>query len=143
MTAECVTAAICFCVCVCHRWCLRWPSAAPEADTWLWTTSLSPLSSATQTQVTLVQPLAPLARTRAHEPSANPERAAPPEATVDPSVADCDFDGGLCGYHQERLESRVWSRVSVSPSAYRMGDHTTGTGAAPADSRRLPQAPPL
>uniref|UniRef100_H3DNE1 MAM domain containing 2a n=1 Tax=Tetraodon nigroviridis TaxID=99883 RepID=H3DNE1_TETNG len=50
------------------------------------------------------------------------------EPTVDPSVADCDFDTGLCLYHQERAESKGWSRVTVSPNAYRMGDHTTGTG---------------
>ncbi|XP_056888182.1 MAM domain-containing protein 2a isoform X2 [Takifugu flavidus] len=50
------------------------------------------------------------------------------EPTVDPSVANCDFDNGLCLYHQERVESKVWSRVAVNPNAYRMGDHTTGTG---------------
>lgn len=48
---------------------------------------------------------------------------------VDPSLANCDFEGdGLCLYHQERAESRGWSRVSVQPNAFRTGDHTTGTG---------------
>lgn len=52
------------------------------------------------------------------------------EPTFDPSIADCDFEEGLCRYHQEsqRAESKVWSRTSVRPNAYRMGDHTTGTG---------------
>ncbi|XP_042277633.1 MAM domain-containing protein 2a isoform X1 [Thunnus albacares] len=50
------------------------------------------------------------------------------EPTVDPSIANCDFENGLCLYYQERAESKVWSRVSVKPNAYRIGDHTTGTG---------------
>lgn len=50
------------------------------------------------------------------------------EPTFDPSIANCDFENGLCLYYQERAESKVWSRVSVKPNAYRIGDHTTGTG---------------
>ncbi|CAF94853.1 unnamed protein product, partial [Tetraodon nigroviridis] len=66
------------------------------------------------------------------------------EPTVDPSVADCDFDTGLCLYHQERAESKGWSRVTVSPNAYRMGDHTTGTGdPTPADSHKALDGPVL
>ncbi|KAM6953989.1 MAM domain-containing protein 2a [Aplochiton taeniatus] len=52
------------------------------------------------------------------------------EPTFDPSIANCDFEEGLCRYYQEsqRADSKVWNRVSVRPNAYRMGDHTTGTG---------------
>uniref|UniRef100_A0A8C7CVS6 MAM domain containing 2a n=1 Tax=Oncorhynchus kisutch TaxID=8019 RepID=A0A8C7CVS6_ONCKI len=50
------------------------------------------------------------------------------EPVVDPSIANCDFEEGLCQYYQERVESKVWNRVSVKPNAYRIGDHTTGTG---------------
>ncbi|TMS03670.1 MAM domain-containing protein 2 [Larimichthys crocea] len=50
------------------------------------------------------------------------------EPSFDPSMANCDFEDGLCLYYQERVESKVWSRVSVKPNAYRIGDHTTGTG---------------
>lgn len=51
-----------------------------------------------------------------------------PEPAFDPSIANCDFENGLCLYHQDRVESKVWNRVSVKPNAYRIGDHTTGTG---------------
>uniref|UniRef100_UPI0037E988B7 MAM domain-containing protein 2a n=1 Tax=Semicossyphus pulcher TaxID=241346 RepID=UPI0037E988B7 len=50
------------------------------------------------------------------------------EPTFDPSVASCDFESGLCLYHQEREESSVWSRVSLKPNVYKTGDHSTGTG---------------
>ncbi|XP_008282564.1 MAM domain-containing protein 2a [Stegastes partitus] len=50
------------------------------------------------------------------------------EPTFDPSIANCDFENGLCLYYQERAESKVWSTVSVKPNVYRIGDHTTGTG---------------
>ncbi|KAM7417005.1 hypothetical protein PAMA_018877 [Pampus argenteus] len=50
------------------------------------------------------------------------------EPTFDPSIANCDFETGLCLYYLERAETKVWSRVSVKPNAYRIGDHTTGTG---------------
>lgn len=50
------------------------------------------------------------------------------EPTFDPAIANCDFENGLCLYYQEGVESKVWSRVSVKPNAYRIGDHTTGTG---------------
>nr|XP_046242115.1 MAM domain-containing protein 2a isoform X1 [Scatophagus argus] len=50
------------------------------------------------------------------------------EPTFDPSIANCDFENGLCLYYQERAESNAWSRVSVKPNAYRIGDHTTGSG---------------
>lgn len=51
-----------------------------------------------------------------------------PEPNFDPSIANCDFEDGLCLYYQERAESKAWSRVSVKPNAYRTGDHTTGEG---------------
>ncbi|XP_060893496.1 MAM domain-containing protein 2a isoform X1 [Labrus mixtus] len=50
------------------------------------------------------------------------------EPSFDPSVADCDFENGLCLYHQEREDSAVWKRVTVKPNSYRTGDHSTGTG---------------
>ncbi|XP_047446809.1 MAM domain-containing protein 2a [Mugil cephalus] len=50
------------------------------------------------------------------------------EPTFDPAIANCDFENGMCLYYQETGESKVWSRVSVKPNAYRIGDHTTGTG---------------
>ncbi|KAK5870553.1 hypothetical protein PBY51_003492 [Eleginops maclovinus] len=50
------------------------------------------------------------------------------EPNFDPSIANCDFEDGLCLYHQEKTDSKEWSRVSVKPNAYRMGDHTTGAG---------------
>ncbi|CAN9512688.1 unnamed protein product [Ophioblennius macclurei] len=50
------------------------------------------------------------------------------EPTFDPSIANCDFENSLCLYHQERAESKEWSRVSVKPNMYRIGDHTTGAG---------------
>ncbi|XP_034546970.1 MAM domain-containing protein 2a isoform X2 [Notolabrus celidotus] len=50
------------------------------------------------------------------------------EPTFDPTVADCDFDRGMCLYHQEREDSAVWRRVTVKANLYRTGDHTTGTG---------------
>uniref|UniRef100_A0A672ZNM9 MAM domain containing 2a n=1 Tax=Sphaeramia orbicularis TaxID=375764 RepID=A0A672ZNM9_9TELE len=50
------------------------------------------------------------------------------EPNFDPSIANCDFEDGLCLYYQERGEGKVWSRVTVKPNAYRIGDHTTGTG---------------
>ncbi|XP_010776747.1 uncharacterized protein [Notothenia coriiceps] len=48
------------------------------------------------------------------------------EPNFDPSIANCDFEDGLCLYHQEKTDSKEWSRVSVKPNAYRIGDHTTG-----------------
>ncbi|XP_045889985.1 MAM domain-containing protein 2a [Micropterus dolomieu] len=48
--------------------------------------------------------------------------------TFDPSIANCDFENGLCLYYHEKEDSKVWSRVSVKPNAYRIGDHTKGTG---------------
>uniref|UniRef100_A0A8C6TNW7 MAM domain containing 2a n=1 Tax=Neogobius melanostomus TaxID=47308 RepID=A0A8C6TNW7_9GOBI len=47
------------------------------------------------------------------------------EPDFDPSVANCDFEEGLCLYS---LEFGVWSRRSVKANMYRIGDHTTGTG---------------
>lgn len=51
------------------------------------------------------------------------------EPAFDPSVANCDFEEGLCQYYQEQTGGSVWNRVSVKPNVYRFGDHTTGTGA--------------
>ncbi|XP_034055126.1 MAM domain-containing protein 2a isoform X3 [Gymnodraco acuticeps] len=53
------------------------------------------------------------------------------EPNFDPSIANCDFEDGLCLYHQEKTDSKEWSRVSVKPNAYRIGDHTTGVGFLP------------
>ncbi|XP_018615486.2 MAM domain-containing protein 2a isoform X2 [Scleropages formosus] len=50
------------------------------------------------------------------------------EPMFDPSTASCDFEDGFCQYYQERAEGSVWNRVSVKPNAYRLGDHTTGSG---------------
>ncbi|XP_030581455.1 MAM domain-containing protein 2a isoform X2 [Archocentrus centrarchus] len=50
------------------------------------------------------------------------------EPTFDPAIANCDFENGLCLYYQEAAENKVWSRVSVKPNVYSIGDHTTGTG---------------
>ncbi|KAG7236796.1 hypothetical protein INR49_000259 [Caranx melampygus] len=50
------------------------------------------------------------------------------EPTFDPSIANCDFENGMCLYYEERAETKTWSRASVKPNAYRMGDHTTGAG---------------
>ncbi|XP_023253312.1 MAM domain-containing protein 2 isoform X1 [Seriola lalandi dorsalis] len=50
------------------------------------------------------------------------------EPTFDPSIANCDFENGLCLYYEERAEMKAWSRASVKPNAYRTGDHTTGAG---------------
>ncbi|TNN41506.1 MAM domain-containing protein 2 [Liparis tanakae] len=33
------------------------------------------------------------------------------EPTVDPAIANCDFEDGLCLYRQDRAESTAWSRV--------------------------------
>jgi len=51
------------------------------------------------------------------------------EPAFDPAVANCDFEEGLCQYYQEQTGGSVWNMVSVKPNVYRMGDHTTGTGA--------------
>uniref|UniRef100_A0A671RKR9 MAM domain-containing protein 2-like n=1 Tax=Sinocyclocheilus anshuiensis TaxID=1608454 RepID=A0A671RKR9_9TELE len=50
------------------------------------------------------------------------------QCTFDPSVANCDFEEGLCQYYQEQTGGSVWNRVSVKPNVYRISDHTTGTG---------------
>uniref|UniRef100_A0A4W4FRJ6 MAM domain-containing protein n=2 Tax=Electrophorus electricus TaxID=8005 RepID=A0A4W4FRJ6_ELEEL len=50
------------------------------------------------------------------------------EPTFDPSVANCDFEESLCQYYQEHTGMSVWNRVTVRPNAYRIGDHTTGSG---------------
>uniref|UniRef100_A0A3P9IGI6 MAM domain containing 2 n=1 Tax=Oryzias latipes TaxID=8090 RepID=A0A3P9IGI6_ORYLA len=48
------------------------------------------------------------------------------EPTFDPSIANCDFESGLCRYTQEPGSS--WKVVSVKPNVFRNGDHTTGAG---------------
>ncbi|KAM4809593.1 MAM domain-containing protein 2 isoform 2-T2 [Rhinophrynus dorsalis] len=42
--------------------------------------------------------------------------------------AGCDFEDGLCQFHQDDKDGSGWSRVKVKPNAYRIGDHTTGMG---------------
>lgn len=49
------------------------------------------------------------------------------EPTFDPSIANCDFESGFCQYSQDPAGSQ-WSRVTVQPNLFRIGDHTTGTG---------------
>ncbi|XP_029109093.1 MAM domain-containing protein 2-like [Scleropages formosus] len=58
------------------------------------------------------------------------------EVTFDPSVANCDFEEGLCSYKPEQAG---WSRVSVKPNIFRLGDHTTGSGSfLMANTRLIP-----
>uniref|UniRef100_A0A3Q3WTH4 MAM domain-containing protein n=1 Tax=Mola mola TaxID=94237 RepID=A0A3Q3WTH4_MOLML len=48
--------------------------------------------------------------------------------TFDLSIADCDFESGLCHYTQDQATGSSWKRVSVKPNIFRNGDHTTGAG---------------
>ncbi|XP_076016106.1 MAM domain-containing protein 2-like [Genypterus blacodes] len=51
------------------------------------------------------------------------------EPTFDPSIANCDFESGLCRYVQDQSPAgSLWKRVSVKPNIFRNGDHTTGSG---------------
>uniref|UniRef100_A0A3B4TCJ5 MAM domain containing 2 n=1 Tax=Seriola dumerili TaxID=41447 RepID=A0A3B4TCJ5_SERDU len=50
------------------------------------------------------------------------------EPTFDPSIANCDFEAGLCQYTQDQVMGSSWRRVSVKPNIFRNGDHTTGAG---------------
>ncbi|KAJ8402025.1 hypothetical protein AAFF_G00372600 [Aldrovandia affinis] len=50
------------------------------------------------------------------------------EPTFDPSIANCDFEMGFCGYRQGQKDGSVWKRVAVKPNLYRTGDHSTGAG---------------
>ncbi|XP_045922078.1 MAM domain-containing protein 2-like isoform X1 [Micropterus dolomieu] len=50
------------------------------------------------------------------------------EPTFDPSIANCDFESGLCHYTQDQVMGSSWRRVSVKPNIFRNGDHTTGAG---------------
>ncbi|XP_047229265.1 MAM domain-containing protein 2-like isoform X2 [Girardinichthys multiradiatus] len=50
------------------------------------------------------------------------------EPTFDPSIANCDFESGLCLYTQDRAIGSSWRRVSVKPNIFSNGDHTTGAG---------------
>ncbi|XP_070844693.1 MAM domain-containing protein 2-like isoform X1 [Chaetodon trifascialis] len=50
------------------------------------------------------------------------------EPTFDPSIANCDFESGLCRYTQDQVTGSSWRRVSVKPNIFRNGDHTTGAG---------------
>ncbi|XP_041666389.1 MAM domain-containing protein 2-like isoform X1 [Cheilinus undulatus] len=49
------------------------------------------------------------------------------EPTFDPSIANCDFESGLCRYTQDQATGS-WRRISVKPNIFRNGDHTTGAG---------------
>lgn len=61
--------------------------------------------------------------------SFSPEFCSPEtEPTFDPSIADCDFELGLCRYVQDQSATSPWKRVSVRPNIYRTGDHSTGSG---------------
>ncbi|XP_030647650.1 MAM domain-containing protein 2a, partial [Chanos chanos] len=60
--------------------------------------------------------------------SFSPEFCHETEPSFDPSIANCDFEEGLCRYYQELIGGSVWNRVSVKPNVYRIGDHTTGAG---------------
>lgn len=48
------------------------------------------------------------------------------EPTFDPAVGSCDFEKGMCEFTQGH--GAPWRRVSVKPSVFRSGDHTTGAG---------------
>ncbi|KAE8284827.1 Thyroid hormone-induced protein B Precursor [Larimichthys crocea] len=62
------------------------------------------------------------------------------EPNFDPSIANCDFESGLCQYSQDQMGS-PWRRVSVKPNIFRNGDHTTGAGSfLLAHSRLSPQS---
>ncbi|XP_020491729.2 MAM domain-containing protein 2 isoform X2 [Labrus bergylta] len=62
------------------------------------------------------------------------------EPTFDPSVANCDFESGLCRYTQDQVVGS-WKKVSVKPNIFRNGDHTTGAGSfLLAHSRLNPQS---
>ncbi|XP_044030229.1 MAM domain-containing protein 2-like [Siniperca chuatsi] len=50
------------------------------------------------------------------------------EPIFDPSIANCDFESGLCHYTQDQVMGSSWRRVSVKPNIFRNGDHTTGAG---------------
>ncbi|CAL8387057.1 unnamed protein product [Boreogadus saida] len=50
------------------------------------------------------------------------------EPTFDPSIANCDFESGLCHYTQDTNLGSAWKRVAVKPNLFRNGDHTTGAG---------------
>ncbi|XP_068190736.1 MAM domain-containing protein 2-like [Antennarius striatus] len=63
------------------------------------------------------------------------------ELTFDPSIANCNFETGLCQYTQDQVTESSWRRVSVKPNIFRTGDHTTGAGSfLLADSRMSPQS---
>ncbi|XP_068609352.1 MAM domain-containing protein 2-like [Brachionichthys hirsutus] len=60
--------------------------------------------------------------------------------TFDPSIANCNFEAGLCQYTQDQATGMSWRRVSVKPNIFRNGDHTTGAGSfLLADSHQSPQ----
>lgn len=46
----------------------------------------------------------------------------------DPSVANCNFDQGLCKYTQNHIDDTKWTRLIRKPNPFRFGDHTSGTG---------------
>ncbi|XP_038660021.1 MAM domain-containing protein 2a isoform X1 [Scyliorhinus canicula] len=50
------------------------------------------------------------------------------ELVFDPSVANCDFDEGLCNYSQNHNDGTKWTRLVRKANAFRFGDHTSGEG---------------
>ncbi|GCB73192.1 hypothetical protein scyTo_0002400 [Scyliorhinus torazame] len=48
------------------------------------------------------------------------------ELVFDPSVANCDFDQGLCNYSQSHNDGTKWTRLVRKANAFRFGDHTSG-----------------
>ncbi|KAG7476281.1 hypothetical protein MATL_G00081220 [Megalops atlanticus] len=63
------------------------------------------------------------------------------EPSFDPSIANCDFESGFCGYRQDQRAGSVWRRVSVKPNIYRAGDHTSGSGSFLLANTRSVQLP--
>lgn len=119
------------------RWFLKWALTAREADMLLWTTFPFLQSFATKTQVScelLSSSWIPTSQqnTWRNHFSQSANMLIPgitsTEPTFDPSVANCDFESGLCLYTQDRSAASSWRRVSVKPNIFRNGDHTTGAG---------------
>uniref|UniRef100_A0A4W3I6R7 MAM domain containing 2a n=1 Tax=Callorhinchus milii TaxID=7868 RepID=A0A4W3I6R7_CALMI len=47
---------------------------------------------------------------------------------LDPSMANCDFDDGLCNYSQNHEDNTKWTRLVRKPNPFRFGDHSSGMG---------------
>ncbi|KAM4707614.1 MAM domain-containing protein 2 [Discoglossus pictus] len=63
------------------------------------------------------------------------------EPLFNPQEAGCNFEDDLCQFHQDEKDGSGWNRVKVKPNAYRIGDHTTGTGSFMLANTRFTQQP--